>query len=69
MFSHQRDYFYLTFKLSWKTVWLTSIIAAAIRKLTKLNKLPAWLASAAVHLEENKSIDWFSMEALNNMED
>lgn len=34
----------------------TSIIAVAIRKLTKLNKLPA-----AVELEDNKYIDRISM--------
>lgn len=63
IFSHQRDYFYLTSKSSRKPARLTSISAAAIRKLTKLNKLPAQLAAAAAHLQENKYIDWLSMEA------
>lgn len=55
IFFHQHDYFYLTFKLSWKTARLPSITAAPIRKLTKLHQLCAWRVSAAVHPEENNS--------------
>lgn len=55
IFFHQHDYFYLTFKLSWKTARFPSITAAPIRRLTKLHQLSARHVSVAVHPEENNS--------------